>query len=213
LLFNGPYRRANAGARAIGPATTAATQPGVPVPASAPPDSSPSAGSKAAEPPPTNGGTAGPGGYTLPAGWVYHNDPTGFRVAYPDGWRVTRDGSMVYFREPGGGRTLGIDQTDDPKPDPVADWQSQERNRVNAGDFPRYTRIRIESVPFWNSCADWEFTYTDAGSGNRLHVINRGFITSPTQAYAIFWLTRDFDWGTNLANFNLIAASFRPAAG
>jgi hypothetical protein len=214
LLFNSPYRRANAGARAITPAATpsttvAAEPPGVPVPGTAAADSSPTAAPQS--PPPTNAPNTGPGGFTLPAGWVYHNDPTGFRVAYPEGWRITRDGSMVYFRDPGGGRVLGIDQTDQPKADPVADWQSQERNRVNAGDFPGYTRIRIEAVAFWSACADWEFTYTDRGSSNRLHVINRGFITSPRQAYAIFWLTRDFDWGTNLANFNLIAASFRPA--
>ena len=29
---------------------------------------------------------------------------------------------MVYFRDSAGGRTLGIDQTRRPAPDPVADW-------------------------------------------------------------------------------------------
>jgi hypothetical protein len=150
---------------------------------------------------------AGGGGPALPAGWRFYQDRTGFGVAVPEGWAVSRRGTIVYFGEPDGARVLGIDQTDRPQPDPVADWKRQEANRVAAGDWADYHRLRIEPVKYFLKAADWEFTYT-ATSG-RTHVINRGFITSPRQAYAIYWSTPQSQWSANLDNFRLIARSFR----
>jgi eukaryotic-like serine/threonine-protein kinase len=172
--------------------------------ASAAPASSAATKTPAGSPTPAvNGGDP-----VLPQGWRFHRDRTGFRVAVPAGWTVSRRSTMVYFREPGGGRVLGIDQSDRPKRDPVADWKRQEANRVAAGDWDNYHRVRIEPVNYFVKAADWEFTYT--ASGGRTHVINRGFITSPSQAYAIYWSTPESQWSENLANFRLIAQSFRP---
>jgi len=147
-------------------------------------------------------------GAGLPQGWRLYRDRTGFAVAVPVGWKMSRRGSMVYFREPGGGRVLGIDQTNRPKPDPVKDWRRQEANRVAAGDWDDYRRVRIVAVDYFVKAADWEFTYR-ARSG-RMHVVNRGFITSPHQAYAIYWSTPESQWSANLDDFRLIAQSFRP---
>jgi hypothetical protein len=177
------------GAGAAAPSTDAATTP--------------SATQGATTPPPAGGGLA------LHAGWQWYDDRTGFRVATPKGWEVTRRSTMVYFREPGGGRVLGIDQSDRPKPDPVADWKQQEAARVRAGDWVDYHRVRIVPVKYFVKAADWEFTYR--ATGGRMHVINRGFITSPTQAYAIYWATPESEWSANLDNFRLIARSFRPS--
>jgi serine/threonine protein kinase len=153
--------------------------------------------------------SAGAGGVALPAGWEMYTDRTGFSVAVPSGWRVSRVDTMVYFREPGGGgRVLGIDQSNQPKSDPVADWTDQEARRKSAGDWADYSRVKIVAVNYFLKAADWEFTY--AASGGRLHVVNRGFVTSSTQAYAIYWSTSDADWQANQANFNLIASSFQP---
>jgi hypothetical protein len=114
---------------------------------------------------------------------------------------------MVYFR--GEGRVLGIDQTDQPRPDPVADWRGQAAARVANGDFPNYREIRIEAVPFWQKAADWEFTY---GSGSRrTHVNNRGFVVSSHKAYGIWWQAPDGEWADASADLQLIFASFRPA--
>jgi hypothetical protein len=178
-----------------------------------PPAGTPSATapSKAAPSPTvaTASASVGAGNAALPAGWEMYTDRTGFSVAVPSGWRVSRAGTMVYFREPsGGGRVLGIDQSNQPKSDPVADWTDQEGRRKAAGDWRDYNRVKIVAVNYFLKAADWEFTY--AGSGGRLHVINRGFVTSSTQAYAIYWSTADADWQSNLANFNLIAGSFKP---
>jgi hypothetical protein len=155
--------------------------------------------------------TAAPGGDAgtpiLPAGWHFYSDRSGFTVAVPDGWAVSQRNGMVYFQEPGGGRLLGIDQTDQPKSDPVADWTSQSQWRVDHGEFPGYQRIKIVSVPYHVKAADWEFTYDNKGVPT--HVINRGAVFGPHQAYGFYWSTPDTQWQDSLAYFDTITSTFQ----
>jgi hypothetical protein len=141
-------------------------------------------------------------------GWRMYTDPTGFSVAAPDGWAVAHEGSILYFRDPNGGRIFGIDQSNQPNGDPVADWTDQRNRRVPAGDFPGYQEVGIRSVNFWKACADWEFSY-DRGGG-RTHAINRGFVTSDHQAYGIWWSTPEASWQDDLKYFELIMSTFKP---
>jgi hypothetical protein len=154
---------------------------------------------------------SGAAGTVLPAGWQMHHDPTGFSVAVPDGWTITHSGTIVYFHDPSGGRLLGIDQTNQPKSDPVADWRSQEQYRVPHGDFPGYQEIKIASVPYHLKAADWEFTYNK--SGTPTHVINRGAVFGPHQAYGFYWSTPESVWTANLSNFDLIMSTFQGKTG
>jgi eukaryotic-like serine/threonine-protein kinase len=179
-------------ATSAAPSTTAAAEPTTRAPST--PSASP----------------ANPGGTALPAGWRMYTDGTGFSVAVPEGWDMSREGTMVFFRERDGeGRILGIDQTDRPHPDPVADWTEQERAR--RGNYNGYRRVKIQAVDYFQKAADWEWTYTSR-NGNRLHVVNRGVVTSPNQAYGIYWSTLDSRWVANQKNFALVVGSFRPAS-
>lgn len=144
----------------------------------------------------------------LPAGWQWYHDQTGFTVAVPQGWTMSRDGTIVYFRDPATGRVLGIDQSPNPRWDPVADWTAQEGYRLRRGDWRAYQRIKIAPASYYLAAADWEFTY--AGSRSRIHVINRGFVASAHQAHAIYWSTPEPIWAENLPNFELIARTFQP---
>jgi serine/threonine protein kinase len=156
--------------------------------------------------------TAGPppaGGFVLPPGWRRYEDRTGFSVAVPQGWTVSRRNGIVYFDEPGGGRLLGVDQTDEPKSDPVADWRQQEAARLRAGDFPEYERIRIAPCNYFEACADWEFRYTSRGA--RIHVNNRGVVVSDDRAYGFWWSTPDSQWTDSLSYLETIFLSFQPA--
>jgi hypothetical protein len=144
----------------------------------------------------------------LPDGWHQYVDVTGFSVAVPDDWTVERRGTAVYFVDPGRGRLLGIDQNDSPKFDAVEDWTRQETRRVNAGDFPDYQRVRIESVRYFLEAADWEFTFTEAGEP--VHVVNRGFVTAADKGYGIYWSTPASEWGKNVPDFEVIVRSFVP---
>jgi hypothetical protein len=115
---------------------------------------------------------------------------------------------MVYFREPHDSRQLGIDQRTDPQWNPVADWTSQEQYRVSHGDFPAYQRIHILPVDYFLKAADWEFRYT--AGGVRMHVLNRGAITSAHQAYGFWWQTPDAQWNASLPYLRTVMASFQP---
>ncbi|RKE10917.1 serine/threonine protein kinase [Catellatospora citrea] len=149
-----------------------------------------------------------PSGLVLPDGWHMYRDRTGFAVAVPRTWRVVRKGTIVRFEEPNGGRLLLIDQSDSPKSDPVADWTRQEARRVASHDWNDYRKVHIVKVDYFIACADWEFTYR--GNSGRIHVINRGFVTGPKQAHAIYWSTPESQWQDNLDEFALITASFQP---
>jgi serine/threonine protein kinase len=87
----------------------------------------PQAGGSAAASHPT---TASP--TALPAGYHRYRDPTGFAIAVPPGWRISHQGRLVYLLPPAGGAFLLIDQSDHPKPDPLADWQQQEAARAGS---------------------------------------------------------------------------------
>jgi hypothetical protein len=90
----------------------------------------------------------------------------------------------------------------------VADWRGKADYRVARGDFPGYREIHIVAVPYFRKAADWEFTFN--GSSARQHVNNRGFVVSNTQAYGIYWQTRDADWAAARKDLQLIFDSFRP---
>ncbi|WP_435830859.1 protein kinase domain-containing protein [Polymorphospora rubra] len=195
------------GAQPTAGPTTAPAETGAAVPPpSAPPEPAPT--SAAPSSPSPSPEPTGPGEPVVPEGWRLHRDPTGFSVPVPEGWQVRRESTRVRFEEPGTGRLLMIDQTDRPQPDPVADWKSKEGHRRST--TRNYQRVgEIRAVDYWDKAADWEWTYT-SNRGNQLHVRNRGFITAPDKAYAIYWSTSESRWNDDLAMFDVIAAGFRP---
>lgn len=134
---------------------------------------------------------------------------TGFSIGVSNGWRISHVGHYVYITDPdNGGIFLLIDQSDNPKPDPLADWQ-QQANRESS--YPDYHLIRLESVshPQAEKAADWEFTYDK--NGVPVHVLNRNILANAHHAYALYWSTPESDWSAYFRYFQDFAASFRPA--
>ncbi|GAA3350223.1 hypothetical protein GCM10020358_75300 [Amorphoplanes nipponensis] len=124
------------------PSSTAAAAP---APTTAKPSAPPS--SAAASKPATTG--------KVPAGWrLYQGD--GYSVPIPEGAEVRPDGTEVYFTK--NNRLLIIDHSEQPKPDPVADWKDQEADRKGS-KYKDYQRIRLEGLTYLGKAADWEFTY------------------------------------------------------
>lgn len=143
----------------------------------------------------------------IPDGFRLLRDPSGFSLAIPRGWNVSRRDHYVYVTEPVGRRFLLIDQTDQPKSDAVADWTRQEAARRDG--MRDYERIRIERVDYFLEAADWEFRHTKGDT--RLHVVNRGFVTSEDQAYGLYWSTPDSRWDDSLRYFEVFTRTFQPA--
>ncbi|MFI5066619.1 MAG: hypothetical protein ACHP9Z_21945 [Streptosporangiales bacterium] len=127
-----------------------------------------------------------------------------------DGWQVSHQGHYVYLTPPSGAAFLLIDQSSQPKPNPLADWRQQEANRE--GTYPGYHRIRLMAIhyPQAEKAADWEFTYYRQGV--LTHVLNRNILANSTHAYALYWSTPQAEWGQSWHIFQTLARTFQPAS-
>ncbi|QNP75788.1 protein kinase [Streptomyces roseirectus] len=131
----------------------------------------------------------------------------GYTIGLPAGWKFqTASSAGDRFTGPDGQKLL-VAWTSTPKDDPVADWRSQEKSMRRA----QYQKIRIEAVDYrgWNT-ADWEFTYSESGTSYR--TIDRGFVVSDTQGYALMYTAKAADWSGELrgATWTALTESFRP---
>ena len=119
----------------------------------------------------------------------------------PDGWQVSHQGHYVYLTPPSGADFLLIDQSSQPKPNPLADWRQQEANRE--GTYPGYHRIRLVAIhyPQAEKAADWEFTYYRQGV--LTHVLNRNILANSTHAYALYWSTPQAEWSQSWHIFQI----------
>jgi serine/threonine protein kinase len=168
-------------------------------PSSTPPPSSPSPVASASS-----------GSSALPAGYYRFTNPTGFSIGVPHGWQISHDGHYVYIRDPANsGIFLLIDQSDQPKPNPLADWRQQAANRQ--GSYPGYHLILLREVRYTQAekAADWEFTYNR--NGVTVRVLNRNILANARHAYALYWSTPVSDWNACYHFFQAFAATFRPA--
>ncbi|MEH0576325.1 serine/threonine-protein kinase [Streptomyces sp. B21-108] len=122
-----------------------------------------------------------------------HQGDQGYSIGLPTGWKYkSSDAAGDRFTGPDG-QTLLVAWTTTPKDDPVADWKNQERSMERS----QYKKIRIDKVNYrsWNT-ADWEFTYTKGGTAYR--TIDRGFVVSASQGYALMYTAKSAAWGTDL---------------
>ena len=189
------------GARQAPPAASRLASSSV-TPPSTPPPSSPSPAARAASG--SSGSTA------LPAGYYRFTNSTGFSIGVPRGWQVSHDGHYVYIRDPANsGIFLLIDQSDQPKPNPLADWRQQAANRQRS--YPGYHLILLREVRYTQAekAADWEFTYNR--NGVMVRVLNRNILANAQHAYALYWSTPVSDWDASYHFFQVFAATFRPA--
>jgi serine/threonine protein kinase len=189
-----------------GPSTTpSSAPPSTPSPASSAPASSAPANSAPASSAPASSGSS-----ALPAGYYRFTNATGFSIGVPRGWRISHDGHYVYIRDPANsGIFLLIDQSDQPKSDPLADWRQQAADRQ--GSYPGYHLILLREVRYTQAekAADWEFTYDR--NGVRVQVLNRNILANARHAYALYWSTPVSDWDAFYHYFQAFAATFRPA--
>ncbi|GGN24140.1 serine/threonine protein kinase [Streptomyces fuscichromogenes] len=150
-------------------------------------------------------GSAGGSG-SAPVVSTYKGDQ-GYSIGLPKGWKF-QTGSSAGDRFTGpDGQKLLVAWTSTPKDDPVADWKNQERYMVRS----QYHKVRIAAVSYrgWNT-ADWEFTYVDGGTEYR--TIDRGFVVSPQQGYALMYTATADDWSSELRKdtWKTLTASFEP---
>ncbi|MFI2430401.1 serine/threonine-protein kinase [Streptomyces sp. NPDC018693] len=116
----------------------------------------------------------------------------GYSIGLPAGWSFQRNSAAGdRFTGPDGQKLL-VAWTSTPKDDPVADWENQARYMKRTG----YQKIRIEAVEYrdWNT-ADWEFSYLE--NGTRYRTVDRGFVVSDRQGYALMFTAKAADWSSS----------------
>jgi eukaryotic-like serine/threonine-protein kinase len=200
VLTSSPQRQAASPPRRSGPTASASQHPSAGSTSRGSSSSSASAGS----------GTGNAGTSAIPGGFYRFTNSTGFSIGVPDGWQISHVGHYVYITDPdNGGIFLLIDQSDNPKPNPLADWEQQQANRESS--YQDYHLIRLESVnyPQAEKAADWEFTYDR--NGVIVHILNRNILANADHAYALYWSTPESDWNAYFRYFQAFAATFRPA--
>jgi eukaryotic-like serine/threonine-protein kinase len=191
-----PKASARSSVRASAAASTPASAPSTPPSATSAPASSPAASRGAAS--------------AVPNGYHRFTNSTGFSIGVPAGWQIQHVGHYVYIRDPANsGIFLLIDQSDQPVPDPLADWKQQAAARQSS--YPGYHLIRLAAVsyPQAEKAADWEFTYYR--NGVEVKVLNRNVLANAHHAYALYWSTPVSDWNAYFHYFQVFAATFQPA--
>jgi hypothetical protein len=151
-------------------------------------------------------GSLGPSpGFAPYPDWKRYEDPSGFRVDYPNGWN--RFGNGVCFGDRGERRYLAVGQWRQTDTDLVGYWTRKESEV--AGSLRGYRKISIKNRPdYFDAAADWQFTFDE--DGETIHVLAVALV-SGTRGYAYLWATKESIWDISQADFSRVNATFRPA--
>jgi hypothetical protein len=168
------------------------------------------------ESPIPDGGAARPGEFGLLTGWTYFRDPSGFRVAVPQGWRMSRIGGvstagsassagLLCFRDPSSPRAIAVLEHGRISGDPLhllADGEQAWRDRAQLTD---YRRLGLTDAHYDEGAADLEYTYR--GGDAVLHGTNR-MLRLDGRVFTLCWLTTDFTWTADRALLDFLQPSF-----
>jgi eukaryotic-like serine/threonine-protein kinase len=143
----------------------------------------------------------------LPRDFAWWNDPGGFRVAVPSGWRHGRDpAGVLVFSAPSGGSSLRIGTWPAPPRNVVAALIAEEQDVRLAS----YRRIRIEAPPE-SLDAVWEYLFQDA-RGEPMRGLQR-VLAVGGRTYLLEWRAPRTAWAAELQRLAVVLDSFGPVPG
>jgi hypothetical protein len=157
------------------------------------------------ESPVPDGGPARPGEFGLLAGWTYFRDPSGYRIAVPQAWRMSRIGTLQCFRDPSSPRAIAVLDQGRRDGDPAELLADGERAWREEAQLTDYRRLGIANAHYDEGAADLEYTYRVDGMA--LHGTNR-MLRIDGRLFTLFWLTTDFSWSSDQALLDFLRPSF-----
>ncbi|UUU37013.1 serine/threonine protein kinase [Streptomyces sp. CA-210063] len=162
----------------------------------------------------TDGGDQGAesAGGGVPEGWERVEDPEGFSLALPKGWKRQLDGVQIDYTPDGGDHFLRIAVDDSPDFDSAyhhqLDLEEQVRTRAD------YQRVTLEENIYRDRPgALWDFTWTavekDKFPGPR-RAIEQMYLSRDGVEYTIYMSAPAADWDTAKEQFYAVLRSWRP---
>jgi hypothetical protein len=146
-----------------------------------------------------------PGEYGLLAGWTYYRDPSGFHLAVPQTWRMSRVGPLWCFRDPSSPKAIAVLDQGEVNGAPSQLLAEGELAWRDAAGLTGYVRLGITDVHYDEGAADLEYTYVDGNTV--MHGRNR-MLRLNGRVFTLFWLTTDFSWTADRALVDVLQPSF-----
>ncbi|MFH9722757.1 serine/threonine-protein kinase [Streptomyces sp. NPDC017254] len=149
-------------------------------------------------------------GNDVPAGWQRVEDPEGFSLVVPEGWKRQTEGDNIDYTPDNGRHRIRINV--DPSPD-------FENPYMHALDLERtvekrmtYDRVKLGQTTYRDqvrSCL-WEFTWTEKRDfpGPR-HAIDLMYYADDGTEYAIYMSSPESSWETTRQQFDVVLQHWR----
>ncbi|MFC9729183.1 serine/threonine-protein kinase [Streptomyces roseolus] len=170
----------------------------------------PVASSGATTPGPTATDRKGVAADEVPAGWKRVDDPKGFSLIVPEGWKRQVENDNIDYTPDRGNHRLRI--SIDPSPDfetPYAHLLDLEKTLKKRMD---YQRVWLNQSTYRDhvKSALWEFTWTEKQNfpGPR-HAIDRLYYADDGTEYAIYMTSPESSWDTTRQQFDLVLQHWR----
>ncbi|MFF3840298.1 serine/threonine-protein kinase [Streptomyces sp. NPDC001930] len=146
----------------------------------------------------------------VPDGWHRVDDPKGFSLVVPKGWKRQTEGDNIDYTPDNGNHRIRINI--DPSPD-------FENPYMHALDLERivakrmeYTRIKLGQTTYRDQVRSslWEFTWTEKRDfpGPR-HAIDLMYYTDEGTEYAIYMSSPESSWETTREQFDVVLQHWR----
>ncbi|MEG3633876.1 serine/threonine-protein kinase [Micromonospora palythoicola] len=145
-------------------------------------------------------------GFRPPAGWVWHADAGGFRVALPADWRHSREDDVACFQDPATGRAFTVADSADATTEPTARLRAVRDRELAGGTLPGYQEFRLGRV---GEAIEWEFSWLTP-HGDRLRatqIVPDG--PARSRSWTLGWITHERDWTTAASQLATVRLGFR----
>ncbi|WP_189529638.1 serine/threonine-protein kinase [Streptomyces roseolilacinus] len=151
----------------------------------------------------------------VPEGWERVEDPLGFSLLVPVGWKRQMDGDQIDYTPDNGRHRIRVSVDDAPDfENPymhMLDVEKSLRERL-----PEYRRVKLDQNTFRDqleSCL-WEFTwYEKRTHPGKRHAIDQVYYTDDGTEYALYMSSPEEDWATTREQFDIVLRHWRPAEG
>ncbi|MEE1833823.1 serine/threonine-protein kinase [Streptomyces sp. SP17KL33] len=150
----------------------------------------------------------------VPEGWERVEDPQGFSLALPKGWKRQVEGTQIDYTPDGGEHFLRIAVDDSPDFDSPYHHQLDLEEQVRTR--PQYQRVRLEENIFRDRPgALWDFTWTAPAKDTEFpgprRAIEQMYLSRDGVEYTIYMSSPAADWKTAEKQFYAVLRSWRPA--